>query len=228
MPIPIHDNMYMCTVVFASDGTPQAKHWSNTVFFKDDGATPMTFSAAADAVKVLMDKFFGQIFAPGTARLSSFLSQNISIADSRYKVYDLGEPAPRIPQIRTYAGGAVNAGIGLPNECAAVISYRSGPGTTGGGSTDKRKRGRIFLGPLAQSAVADGTASHPDEIIYSGFMNAMLGAADYLRDQTDNDLTWVQYSRAGDTVGNVSGGFVENAFDTQRRRGLPSSVRTTW
>lgn len=223
-PIPVHADTYMATVVFASDGTLDAKHWSNTFFFKDDGATPLSFSAAADAVKVLLDKFYGAINSPGTVRITNYMGDQVSLADSRIKVYDLNDPAPRIPEVRTVSFGTVPSGTRLPSECAAVLSYRSGAATVGGGSLDPRARGRLFIGPLSSIVMQD--ASQPDTILTQTFVNALVGAGDYLRDQTDNDLTWVQYSRLNDALANVTGGFVDNAFDTQRRRGSPASLRT--
>lgn len=224
-PIPVIEDAYYVIVDMASDGSSEAKHWSNTFMFKDDGATPMSFSAAADAVKVVLDKFYGQTNAPGTARLAGELSAVISLPDTKYKVYNLNVEAPRIPQTRSVSWVGLGA-TRCPNEVAAVISYRSDAGSSGGGTLDKTRRGRLYIGPWAGSF--QNISGLPDAGIPDAARNKLVGAAKYLLQQTDNDLTWVQYSRVNNMVNNVTGGFVNNAFDTQRRRGASATARTVW
>lgn len=225
-PIPVHEDTYYVIAEIASDGGALAKRWSNTFFFKDDGATPMSFPAAADAVKVLLDKFYGDAQPPGTVPLAGWLAAHVDIATSVYKVYNLNVPAPRTPEVRAFKSMTVNTGR-APNEVAGVISYRSGAGGSGGGTLDKTKRGRLFIGPLSSTCWEANTTLDDVQMITS-FRDSLLGAADMLRDQATNDLTWVQYSRKTDTLGNVTGGFVDRSFDTVRKRGVRSQLRSVW
>jgi hypothetical protein len=39
---------------------------------------------------------------------------------------------------------------------------------------------------------------------------------------------WVVWSEADQDAGSVFDGWIDNAFDTQRRRGVQASSRTTW
>ena len=42
------------------------------------------------------------------------------------------------------------------------------------------------------------------------------------------ECTWVLWSRANNAMFNVVGGWVDNAFDTIRKRGNAPTARTTW
>jgi hypothetical protein len=41
-------------------------------------------------------------------------------------------------------------------------------------------------------------------------------------------VRWAIYSRAANQAYEVSGGFIDNEFDTQRRRQVDATARTTW
>jgi hypothetical protein len=45
---------------------------------------------------------------------------------------------------------------------------------------------------------------------------------------TSEDVTWMQVSTTFGIANPVTGGFVDNSFDTQRRRGSAPTARDTW
>jgi hypothetical protein len=224
-PIPVHPNTYLAMAVFRPDTNPLSNSFVNTFFFGDTtpGADP---DDVADSIKEVLDDFYGQANLPGTVTIASRMSSILDPAQTTYRVYDLGQTAPRDPHVRTAAVFTFGSDA-LPNEVAAVLSYRSGTGTTGGGSTDPTKRGRLYIGPLATIA---STLVPTDQDVSISVLasNALAGGGDMLRDQTAEPLAWLQYSRKDDQFDFVTGGFVNNRFDTQRRRGADPTARTTW
>lgn len=117
----------------------------------------------------------------------------------------------------------------LPHEAAICLSFYSDlddiPEEQGLTRPASRRRGRIYLGPLNTAALgADGRISSSVGI-------DMIYAAERLRTWsgfTALNLGWAVYSRTDDQARVVVGGWVDNAFDTQRRRGLDSNTRYTF
>jgi hypothetical protein len=108
--------------------------------------------------------------------------------------------------------------VNLPNEVCITVSYfaqRSLP----------RQRGRIYVGPLNGSAMEDtgGDARVTPQC------RSDLAAAFKRLGAFEDALAWAVFSRKDNEArGPIGGGWVDNAFDTQRRRGRDASVRTSW
>lgn len=129
----------------------------------------------------------------------------------------------------------------LPSEVAACISYQ---GTPGAGVVQRRRRGRIYIGPLNTGASAKvGSVARPS----APFRDAMRDAMLRMINEVDDGAEFVVYSRpfAGRaqidrpgraplpaiparpaTTVNVDQIWVDDEFDTQRRRGLQRTTRT--
>mgnify|MGYP003291548350 CR=1 FL=1 len=140
------------------------------------------------------------------------------------KVFDLADPEPRVPihvENDFYFGGAVPSAANLPTEVAACLSFHSGYES---GAVNARRRNRVFIGPLNLSTVADDAFDSPRPS--SGFITDLLDAAEALFElgaplmatysPTDNAARWP-----------VVLAWVDNAFDTQRRRGPDPTTRVT-
>jgi len=124
----------------------------------------------------------------------------------------------------------------LPNEVALAVSFHgdlSAVGEFGSGGTRPRarRRGRVFIGPLwdGTSASSSGNPARPS----ATFMEDLRLAADRLMILSDDATTWkwvVPHAAesAGWTSVPVIGGWVDNEFDTQRRRGLVATTRSTF
>lgn len=228
MPIPVHADIYQCQVVWPCVTNRPEDVFTNTLYFVDAAVSPRTHAQVADLLETRMENFFNVAQGGASARITAFMSRAINWSGVTVKVYDLGGAAPRTPEVRTLELTTPTNTTGFPNEVAAVLSYRGGAGTTGGGSADPRKRGRIFIGPLNQTAGTVTVSTDGDSFLATGLVDSIAKAADFLRDDLTDELGWLQYSRMNDAFLAVSGGFVNNNFDTQRRRGLIAPSRTTW
>lgn len=160
---------------------------------------------------------------------------------------------PSIVDTFTLAGAGAGAGL-CPAETAAVTTiYGAGRATapvlgpTSSIPTDHRAQtegappthsgrtrpkqshtGRLYIGPLNANALArDG-----GEVRLAGAFTAALALAchtleaDMLLDSPTQ--AWVVWSRKLASVDQVNGGHVDNAPDTQRRRGVQSTARVAW
>jgi hypothetical protein len=129
------------------------------------------------------------------------------------KVYNLSDPMPRPPR-RTQTFSAVAAtGTPLPADVALVLSQNAAflPGTD-----PKRRRGRTYIGPLAQSTLSNQLAGgdvRPSLTV----RNAMANAGKRLMDAPGP--TWVVWSPTYGTSAPIERVRIDDQFDTQRRRG---------
>jgi len=126
----------------------------------------------------------------------------------------------------------------VPAEAAAVITlYAVGRGTQPVRITNptpppefirpkQRRTGRVYLGPLNSSAFA---ASGGEVYLATAFINAMKAGIEQVTTQaTAVGAHLMVWSRADAAVRQVTGGVIDNAPDTQRRRGVSSTARTVW
>jgi hypothetical protein len=192
----------------------------NTFHFNSLTATSVTGSAMQAIFDQLVD-FYTVAKTPGTAGLTSFYSEVLT-GHCDLKAYDLSTPAPRFP-VRT---GAFNATLGsagnpLPSEVALCLSYQAAKVS---GEDQAHKRGRIYLGPFQ-----DTNTVNDDGTPQNGLVNAAAGAGKFLRTiSVDDDYFWCVRSRVQDTALPVNDGWVDRAFDTQRRRGEKARSRLNW
>lgn len=138
------------------------------------------------------------------------------------KWYNMADPKPRQP-VRTdliipTIGGAV---AGLPQESAICLSYRGAPVS---GVVAARRRGRIYTGPFHRNT------TELDGRVLIALRGAVAAAGASLLAASDASAAWawVGYSPTDQVFWNVAGGWVDNEWDTQRRRGLSSTVRSTF
>lgn len=80
---------------------------------------------------------------------------------------------------------------------------------------------RVYLGPLTQNAGTDNEAGENRPSL--DFRNTITAAADRMansgtNDPLSEDAIWCVFSTKNKTAGKVVGGFVDNVFDTQRKR----------
>lgn len=137
------------------------------------------------------------------------------------KVYDMADPEPR-PLIAEQSFTLVENGSddSLPLEVSICTSFR------GLGPSAPRERGRVYLGPLSTRALSSSQTADPN--------TAVIDAASWLAEWFYNEITetpesmiWVVRSSFG-TETPVKQGWVDNEFDTQRRRQVEATTRKTW
>lgn len=122
------------------------------------------------------------------------------------------------------------ANAGIPNELAVCVSFFSERNIP-------RQRGRVFIGPLANGAMETPVSGEGDRQIATACVNEMVTAATGMLTGT-NGVIWCTKSGLAipDPAGaipppiyrQVTDGWVDNAFDVQRRRGSEASSRTTF
>lgn len=133
------------------------------------------------------------------------------------KAYDMADPEPRVPWWEgSWSFSSARTDPSLPNEVAICLSYQAEPES---GIDQKRRRGRMFFGPLGQAAcVSARPKTEYREDLVDAFQT-FVGALTVL------PASFVVYSRVGDTTANIAEAWCDNAFDTQRRRGLAPTSR---
>jgi hypothetical protein len=175
--------------------------------------------AVADAVLAFYD-------STGTG-LTSYLSPWCAGAGRNVKIYRMEDPKPRAPIFSkevTATPPIVTSGTGFPNEVACCLSYKA---TSESGAVAARRRGRIYIGPLN---TATGSITPPgDSRPAPAFVNRLLLSATTTWDALfAAGFIWCIWSVADDAPHAIASFSVDNAFDTQRRRGFkPTEVTTS-
>lgn len=199
-------------------------------------------AAATIAISSDLNTFYNAI----KANLSAQYQWNVGTIS----YLDLSEPKPRLPYevdplVVTGLTGALSD---MPPEVSVCLSFK---GSTVSGQNARRRRGRVYLGPLQITSSTDVAAVPP------AVVTSIVNAAVALRSSSGPD--WCVYSRyehygvpVGRNIGETVPGtdppefvfeedydrlldaftpvttvWVDNAWDTQRRRGIAATSRTT-
>jgi hypothetical protein len=187
--------------------------YTNTFHLNNGDGEPPVFEAIAAAI----NGFF--VSLSGTILSGACIGPNSVI-----KIYDKQDIPPRVP-LYTEVFPALSGGLGnlnLPNEVAICLSYAT---TFTSGVNNARRRGRMYLGPLNIGATdgAGGAEARPKATAVA----STLGFVQTLLTQLEaQSVDWVMYSKTANTTGVINEFWIDNAFDTQRRRGVDSTNRT--
>lgn len=196
----------------------------NTLYFRDPG----------DDVEVAADSAHDLITAFYTTFDQSIYSGATTLPAVTVKYYDLTDPEPRVPVFEAGFTITTGTGAGYPSEVAICLSFQ---GERESGVNQARRRGRIYLGPLDADV---GTTSTGRVVVAPAAVTAITGAASTMATGLGQTAVWCVFSptTAGPQPWSagvldvaftpVTNGWVDNAFDTQRRRGTDSLVRTVW
>lgn len=158
--------------------------------------------------------------------ISTKISPVVDHTKMRLKCYDLADPEPRTP-VRDELMTPMNTPSGsapIPEEVCLCLSFRAVPVS---GHPPARRRGRVYIGGLGEQVLDTATNSgRPSSATLTQFANA--GAGLLADSQAATDWSWVVYSPTAGTTFAVDNGWVDDAWDIQRRRGLAPTVRTTF
>ena len=124
----------------------------------------------------------------------------------------------------TFTLGAMASGAPYPAEVAICASFKSTP--TDPAYPAACQRGRVFVGGL-DSAQAGGVASGR-VYVGAGFRDVLCGAMKRLANVNAQGINWIVWSHKLHQAFPVTAGWVDDAFDTQRRRGPDAGSRTLW
>lgn len=197
-------NYRVQTVLHTADSVA-ANYCTNTLYFS------AVDSSDIGDIETALQTFYGSV--------KPYLSTLLSTGTHEFKWYDLEDPEPRAPVDETtwsFASGL--SGTPLPPEVAITLSYQAAKIS---GQPQARRRGRIFLGPFSTAVV--GTSGRVDSSVVTAISNA--GSTLLLASNAATDWTWGQYSTFSTGLASVANGWVDNEFDTQRRRGRPATTR---
>lgn len=150
------------------------------------------------------------------------LSEDLALGGHTITAYDLADPMPRAPVATLgFSFSATGSQASVP-ELAICVSFQ---GVRTSGSSQARRRGRVYIGPLGNCVT-----STTDPSVAPGTITAFQTAAAGLLSASKTSATydWCVYSRTDDAMVPVDNGWIDNAFDIQRRRGLTATTRSTF
>ena len=129
------------------------------------------------------------------------------------RVYELAGGQPIFQKTYTTLAPSFNSG---PGEVAVCLSYAANddPGLVG-----PRRRGRIYIGPLTGGQLQ---VPRPSSIVKEAVLD--LGTA-LSQIGFGGNTTWLMYSRTDLVTAKIEVIWVDDAWDTQRRRGLSPTGR---
>lgn len=199
-------------VIIPTDDAVSANYCTNTWHFT-------TVASKSEATADIIDGHLATFYGTLGAHMSSL---NASTFETKW--YDLADAKPRAPWHEGAFAVAPGAGNALPSEVAVVVSYH---GVKQSGVPMARRRGRLYIGPLGAQILGIGA----DQGRLLPAVRDSFGAAAHVLLQaslTAQEWSWSVYSPTNNFAVDVVGGWIDNAFDTQRRRGVQSTSRSTF
>lgn len=207
----ITSNDYQVQIELASVSNVAADSIVNTFAVKAlDGSA--SFSALAGA--------FGTFYGSLSPHLATTISGSANA--HHFRLYHLSEPEPR-PPVYVSRFGQAGSGSPLPAEVAICSSIAA---AAPAGQRPARRRGRVYIGPLnSGTGEVVGGYLRPKTSAINGIANATEALATFLVGINWQLCVW---SRADNTLFPVVRGWVNNEYDTQRRRGPEATARQVW
>lgn len=202
------------------------------------------------AVNKLTDFYFAEQAAVANTRLSYFFSPTLKsgAGATTFRVFLFDEtdtsspgggPVIGAPRLEVEKGGEADfGGTPLPEEVAVCLSMTTvgyltfpehqsagAPGPVGDVLPRARRRGRVFLGPLNSLAI-DASSGRP--LVSTTFRTNIADAFSTLHAAMGANVTPLQvFSRTDHAMRRVNGIWIDDAFDTIRRRGIQATSRMT-
>ena len=138
------------------------------------------------------------------------------------KSYNRADPKPRAPVTNsTWNFLAPTTGSPLPPEVSICGSFQAPPAS---GIPQSRRRGRVYFGPLNSSTLDAAGRPAP------GIITTIRGGLEALRvsSAAAADWKWQVFSTRNLIGYTITNGWVDNEYDTQRRRGRIPITRTVF
>lgn len=209
--------------VFQGDSTLPEDRFVNTFHFHD--LTTGYSTVAGDLRQAVID-FYENITVGGNAlyqHMSAYVEREWNAVS-----YDLTAATPRVPTATPSTMGAA-VGSGLPEEMAVCLTLEGAPPVT------PRRRGRLYFGPLANnsSTLEGGTTddpSHPANTSAGMVVSNLAASAQQLKAASALvGCPWsIRSSVPSENFVEIVGGWIDNAWDVQRRRGPKPTARDLW
>jgi hypothetical protein len=205
--------LYQTQFIFqAASNRPEDAVTNTTHWFK--GGAQFDYENIRD---MLVD-FYSETPDGASNKLIDFMTSSGLSGNWNMKIYRLTDDKPRAPVYTSQGSFEIGSGTSLPAEIALVLSFQAEPES---GLPQARRRNRIYLGPFDESANKE--TGRPEDAL----IETMLFAGKALLIAQDESITWGWhvYSPTQDAHYPVASGWVDNAWDSQRRRGVESTLR---
>lgn len=180
------------------------------------------------AIAQVWHDFFTDATGTGNA-VQDFLSRVLDGANARIKIYNLGHPKPRVPIYDEAAPLVIPDAAPFPSEIAICCSYQA---ARVAGVPQERRRGRFFVGPLAVSSSAGTVPPRVGTNCRDTLVAAMSRMFIAFQELPAIGAQWMVMSGLdapeAPPTAPVNNGWVDNAYDVQRRRGEDATGRATW
>lgn len=219
----ITNGVFRAQAIFQGGSGFARDRYVNTFHFRDLENTALNpfggdFGSFGDEIAERVREFYEETTPAGT-KVSDILSPYIQ-RDYEIRVYDLSNTEnPRPAWITEHTLPAAGGADSLPFEVAVAASYYAGRNIP-------RQRGRIYLGPVAGSALAaDAGVPRVKPTLLTTLAEAMQRlASEGVADRTD----WGVFSPTDNVCRGITAGWVDNEFDTIRSRQPRATTRTPW
>lgn len=203
-------DVYRVQVSLGMDSNLPEDAATNTFHFEYVHPDPISEAQFNTGVRTPLNNFYTALASQG------ILSTAINPAAVTYKAYRITDLPPSPPE---YTGnitiGAPMTGSAAPPELAVCLSFKA-PQILGG--VPARRRGRIYVGPLGFLSGPTVPTTQQQTIRDAG--NALLSDVTLA-----GKFLWVVYSPTANAAYPIDSGWVDNAYDVQRRRGVKASAR---
>jgi hypothetical protein len=200
--------------------------YSNTFYVFTGSQTVDTVIGASTLGEVLRDNIIGfyvNTSGGDSTYVKAFMSARTNGVET-VRIYDLEDPPDYGPRF-AFMGDAFDSPddvVPLPEEVAVCLSYSA----LHTGANIKRRRGRIYIGPLASLAIDHDAATNLPVRVSPVLAATLLNAASRLQ-FTMNEVgcSWRVYSRMDGFAFDIVQASIDNSFDTVRGRGCAPTVR---
>lgn len=179
------------------------------------------------ALALIVRAFYSATPAGESLAIKNYLSGIADEPGERVKIYDLADAMPRNPlydEIFSPASmGSASTGT-LPSECAVALSYSAPPLA---GIPPPQLRGRIYLGPWSNLALAGGGVGVPPSVDFGLRTIITKSAKETALAAEASGAVWAVYSPTRGAAAEISTFWCDDAWDIQRRRGEKPTERVT-
>lgn len=218
MADPIIPGGFRAQVVLQPAGALPADRFVNTFAFKEKTVGGANLEEAANEIQTRLTQFYAAA-TTSALRVGQYIPTPLRTG-ATVRVYALGDAPPRLAAVRTIDFTGVPAASNtFPRElaiCMSFYSHRNLP----------RRRGRIYIGPLVIEAALTASNGH---LVSTAAVTAINESALRLASEGVGDkLDWSILSPTAQELYPVTGGWVDNDFDIQRRRGIVATTRAGW
>lgn len=169
--------------------------------------------------------FYNRTDTVSEVHLGTFISPVVDRSLCWVDVYDVSS-LPSGPPIysKPIIIGSSGSTTSLPLEVALVQSFQ---GDKTGSMPQARRRGRNYLGPFNTLAIATVAGlPRPNEDLILTVQGAAQWLCSYVVEE--NIAQWCVWSRSSNLFVPITNGWINNEWDTQRRREADETDRTRW